>query len=85
MTEARRTFIGVLPSGYADTFVDGPDPVAEMLAAAIRKADLERAAEERARQVAAADAARLVKTRKARHARRLRRALTALGFRGGRR
>ena len=36
MTEPRRIYVGVLPSGYADTFVDGTDPVGVMIADAIR-------------------------------------------------
>jgi hypothetical protein len=57
--EPRLIEIGVLPSGYADTFIDGVDPVSVMIADAIRKDDLAKAEAEaeRVRQAAIADAA----------------------------
>lgn len=73
--EPRRTFIGVLPSGHADTFVDGIDPVGAMIADAIRKDDLAKAEVERQRLAAIADAERARLTKKALGMRRLKRAL----------
>jgi len=81
--EPRRTFIGVLPAGYADTFVAGAvDPVAVMLRDADRRLEAEHAAEAKARLAQAADAERAKESargmRTARAARRLGRALKAL-------
>jgi hypothetical protein len=68
--------IGVLPTGYADTFVaGGVDPVAAMIADAIRKDDLAKAEAERIRLAAIADIERARRTRAARSRRRLTRVL----------
>jgi hypothetical protein len=67
--------IGVFPSGYADTYVDGVDPVAVMIADAIRKADLAKAEAERVRLALIADQERARRTKRARAMRHLRKAL----------
>jgi hypothetical protein len=55
MTEPTRRLIeiGILPSGYADIFVDGVDPVAIMVREANERLERERAAAEKARQATA--------------------------------
>jgi hypothetical protein len=50
--------IGTFPSGYDSTFIDGPDPVATMIADAIRKDNLAKAEAERARQAVVDEAER---------------------------
>jgi hypothetical protein len=74
----RRVFIGTLPAGYDDVFVDGADPFAAMIAEGNAALDAARASEEKARLSAIADAGRLRNTRRARTRRRLARALTML-------
>jgi hypothetical protein len=76
MTEPRRIFVGVLPSGADAVFTDGVDPVGIMLRDANAALDRERAAEgERARLATAIDAERMARTRRARTMRRFRKVL----------
>lgn len=77
MTEPRRIFVGVLPSGVDATFVDGVDPVSIMVREANAALDRESAEAERVRLAQAADVERMRTTRRARAARRFRRALKA--------
>jgi hypothetical protein len=72
-----KIFVGVLPTG-AETFTDGADPVTIMLNDAIRAADAERAADEKARLTANADETRIRNTRRAMAMRRFRKALRCL-------
>jgi hypothetical protein len=76
--EPRRIFVGVLPSGHDAVFVDGPDPVAVLIAEASRKADAERAEAERQQRAAALDIERVRRTKLARARKRLKRALSWL-------
>jgi hypothetical protein len=77
--EPRRLIqIGVLPTGYADTYIDGVDPVSVMITDAIRKDDLAKAEAERQRLAQAADIERARKTKLARARRRIRKALSWL-------
>jgi hypothetical protein len=79
----RRIYLGVLPSGYGDTFIaeGAADPLAVMIAEGHAK--LDRIAEEERQREAArlADIARLANTRTARAAKRLRHALRLVGIR----
>jgi hypothetical protein len=78
MNEPRRIIVGLLPTAGATYVGEGQeDPVAVMIREAGAELDRQRAAEERLRLAAIADAARLANTRRARTMRRLNRALKA--------
>jgi hypothetical protein len=75
--EPRRVIVGLIPSGYDSTFVEGAaDPVALLIGEAHAKLDAQRDAEARVLAAKAADIERAKNTRAARAKRRLRQALT---------
>jgi hypothetical protein len=80
MTETPRRLIeiGILPTGYGETFTDGPDPLAVMLREGNARLDRERQAEAKAKAAKLADEARERNTRRARAMRRLGKALKFL-------
>lgn len=80
--EPRRVTILLPAAGSNVIYTGGEDPVAVMIREAGAELDRQRVAEERKRQAAIADVARLANTRKARSMRRLKRAMHAVFGRG---
>jgi hypothetical protein len=80
MSEPRRIFVGVIPSGQDVTYVGegAVDPVAFLINEAAAELDRQRAAEARALAAKAADIERARRTKLARTRRRIRKALSWL-------